>query len=239
MKSAALLLASMLLLAAAAQARDQLVTSAHYADGDTGPYVLTTNDGDRPTHAVILMPGGPGNLAPHLDPDGQIVMTWSGNFLIRSRALFAGPRIVAVSADATTTPDRIRAIVDDLQRRYGPLAIYVAGNSRATASTMMLGQRMDGEVAGFIHTSSLNAIASYDTRGFRSRHLMVAHRMDSCSGTVSTSADHAHRVYGTPLIEMEGGVSVGRPCEAYAHHGFNGIEKATVDRIVAWMLDDR
>ena len=47
------------------------------------------------------------------------------------------------------------------------------------------------------------------------------------------------RVYGTPLIEMEGGVSVGRPCEAYAHHGFNGIEKATVDRIVAWMLDDR
>ena len=67
----------------------------------------------------------------------------------------------------------------------------------------------------------------------------MGHRMDSCSGTVITSAERSHRVYGTPLIVMEGGVSVGRPCEAYAHHGFNGIEKATVDRIVAWMLDDR
>ncbi len=237
MRLAVLGLASAVLLAAGpAVAKDELVTSAHYADGQVIPYVLTSN-GDAPTHAILMMPGGPGTLAPHLDVNGQIVMTWGNNFLMRVRGLFAGPRIVAVSMDATTTPERVMAIVDSLQSRYGPLQVYVAGNSLSSGSTMRLGERMDGKLAGFIHTSSVNAIASYDTRQFKSRHLMVAHRMDSCSGTVASSAQHAHNVYGTDLILIEGGVSVGKPCEAVAHHGFNGVEKETVAKIVAWMLN--
>lgn len=220
-----------------AVAKDELVTSAHYASGEVIPYVLTT-DGGTPTHAILMMPGGPGNLAPHLDVNGQLVMTWGNNFLMRVRGLFADAGIAAVSMDATTTPERVMAIVDTLQSRFGPLKVYVAGNSLSSASTMTLGERLDGKVAGFIHTSSVNAIASYDTRKFKSRHLMVAHRMDSCSGTVASSAQHAHNAYGTDLILIEGGVSVGKPCEAVAHHGFNGVEKETVARIVAWMLAD-
>ena len=237
MRLAVLGLASAVLLAAGpAAAKDELVTSAHYADGQVIPYVLTSK-GDTPTHAILMMPGGPGNLAPHLDVNGQIVMTWGNNFLMRVRGLLAGPRIVAVSMDATTTPERVMAIVDSLQGRYGRLQVYIAGNSLSSGSTMRLGERMDGKLAGFIHTSSVNAIASYDTRQFKSRHLMVAHRMDSCSGTVASSAQHAHNVYGTDFILIEGGVSVGKSCEAVAHHGFNGVEKETVARIVAWMLD--
>lgn len=224
------------LAAGPAVAKDELVTSAHYDSGEVIPYVLTAS-GDAPTHAILMMPGGPGNLAPHLDLNGQLVMTWGNNFLMRVRGMF-GPRIAAVSMDATTTPERVMAVVDSLQRRFGPLKVYVAGNSLSSASTMRLGERLDGRVAGFIHTSSVNAIASYDTRKFKSRHLMVAHRMDSCSGTVASSAQHAHNIYGTDLILIEGGVSVGKPCEAVAHHGFNGVEKETVDRIVAWMLAD-
>ena len=34
---------------------------------------------------------------------------------------------------------------------------------------------------------------------------------------------------------MSGGTSTGDDCEAYAHHGYNGIEQATVDRIKAWI----
>ena len=222
------------LAAGPAAAKDELVTSAHYADGEVIPFVLTAT-GNAPTHAILMMPGGPGNLAPHLDVNGQLVMTWSNNFLMRVRGMF-GPRIAAVSMDATTTPERVMAVIDSLQSRFGPLKVYIAGNSLSSASTMRLGERLDGRVAGFIHTSSVNAIASYDTRKFRSRHLMVAHRMDSCSGTVASSAQHAHDVYGTDLILIEGGVSVGKPCEAVAHHGFNGVEKETIEKIVAWML---
>jgi hypothetical protein len=154
---------------------------------------------------------------------------------MRVRALF-GPRIAAVSMDATTTPERVMAIVDSLQSRFGLLKVYIAGNSLSSASTMTLGERLDGRVAGFIHTSSVNAIASYDTRRFRSRHLMVAHRRDACSATVPSSAQHAHDVYGTDLILIDGGVSVGKACEAVAHHGFNGVEPETVAKIVAWMM---
>ena len=55
---------------------------------------------------------------------------------------------------------------------------------------------------------------------------------------IITQAD-VIRAYGTPLIVMEGGTAVSRPCEAYAHHGFYGVEKETVDKITAWMLSGR
>ena len=219
------------------RAQDELITSTRSADGETIPYILTVGDG-RPTYAVLLMPGGPGNLAPHMDA-GRLVFSWGGNFLIRSRALFASPGFAAVSIDATTTPGRILAIANDLQGRFGPLAIYVAGNSRGTYATMTLSAPLDGRVAGFIHTSSLNAIASFDTRQFRSRHLIVHHTMDLCSGARFNAAEPSHRSYGTALIAMEGGVSVGKACEAFAYHGFNGVEKETVARINAWILAGR
>lgn len=220
-----------------AQARDELVTSARYASGETIPYILTSNGG-KPSHAILMMPGGPGNLSPRID-DGRLVMSLGGNFLIRSRELFARPPIVAVSIDATTTPARIRAIVQDLQTRFGPLAIYVAGNSRGTYATMTLAPLLDGQVAGFIHTSSLNAIASFDPRPFKSRHLIVHHTLDLCTGARFSAAVASHRSYGTALIAMEGGTSIDRPCEARAHHGFYGIEIQTVDKINAWILDGK
>jgi len=228
----------LLLLAAVSEpawASDELVTSARYPGGETIPYILTGGSG-RPSHAVLLMPGGAGNLSPKIE-DGRLVYSLGGNFLIRSRELFARPPIVAVSIDATTTPARIMAIVQDLQARFGPLAIYVAGNSRGTYATMALAPRLDGQVAGFIHTSSLNAIASFDTRQFKSRHLIVHHVLDLCTGARFSAAIANHRSYGTALIAMEGGTSIDRPCEARAHHGYFGIEKETVGRINAWILN--
>jgi hypothetical protein len=217
-----------------AQARDELVTSLSDAGGEPIPYILTSNGG-KPSHAILLMPGGAGNLSPRMD-GSQLVMSLGGNFLIRTRELFARPPIVAASIDATTTPGRIMAIARDLQARFGPLAIYVAGNSRGSYATMTLAPLLDGQVAGFIHTSSLNAIASFDTRPFRSRHLIVHHTLDLCTGARFSAAVANHRSYGTALIAMEGGTSIDRPCEARAHHGFYGVEQETVDRINAWIL---
>ena len=38
------------------------------------------------------------------------------------------------------------------------------------------------------------------------------------------------------LLAFDGGKSVGDPCEAFAWHGYNGIEPQVVDAIVAFML---
>jgi hypothetical protein len=220
-------------LTAPAQAADELVTSARTAGGETVPYILTTKPG-KPAYAVILVPGGRGVVTPRM-MDGKLVFTGGGNFLIRSRELFADGRFVAVSTDATTSPDRILAIVRDLEARYGKLAVYVVGTSRSTEATMALARTLDGTVAGSIHSSSMNGIAGFDPRGLKSRNLIVLHVRDACRVTSPSSGVASHRKYGTDLIEMDGGKSTGEDCEAYAYHGYNGIETETVDKMKAWI----
>lgn len=220
-------------LAIPAWAADELVTSARTAGGESVPYVLTTKPG-APAFAVILMPGGKGILNPRLD-GGKLVLSAGGNFLIRSRELFADGQFVAASTDATSTPDRILAIVRDLEKRYGKIAIYVVGTSRSTEATMALARPLDGQVAGFVHTSSMSGIAGFDPRGMKSRNLIVLHVKDACRVTSPASGIASHNKYGTELIQMEGGKSTGDDCEAYAYHGYTGIEQQTVDKIKAWI----
>ena len=65
--------------------------------GEAVPYILTTKPG-TPAYAVILMPGGKGILNPRME-GGKLVFAFGGNFLIRSRELFADGRFVAASTD--------------------------------------------------------------------------------------------------------------------------------------------
>jgi hypothetical protein len=215
-------------------AADELVTSARTSGGDTVPYVLTSKPG-TPAYAVILMPGGKGVLNPRLESGGRLAMAAGGNFLIRSRELFADGRFVAASTDATSTPDRMLAIVSDLEKRYGRIAIYIIGTSRSTEATMSLARPLDGRVAGFVHSSSVSSIAGFDARGLKSRNLIVLHVKDACRVTSPSAGRASHSKFGTELIEMNGGTSTSDDCEAYAYHGYNGIEKETVDRIKAWI----
>lgn len=224
-------------LAPTAEARDELVTTAVTSGGETIPYILTAKDGPPVSgvaYAVILMPGGKGILNPRL-VDGKLTFAFGGNFLIRSRGLFADGRFVAASTDATSTPARILAIVQDLQRRYGPIAVYVVGTSRSTEATMALAGPLDGQVAGFVHTSSMNGISGFDPRKYRSRHLVVYHRRDACRVTNPSSSAASRASFGTEVIEIDGGKSTGDDCEAYAYHGYNGVEAETVAQIKAWI----
>src|SRR5260370_20078115 len=100
-------------------ARDDVVTPARTAGGETIPYILTSKPG-TPAYAVILMPGGPGRVTPRMEGT-RLVFSGGGNFLIRSRELFADGRFVAISTDATSTPDRILAIVRAPVARYATI----------------------------------------------------------------------------------------------------------------------
>jgi hypothetical protein len=235
----ALLAAFALLLSfqGVASASDELATATP-ASGEKFNYVLTTRSPGKIAYGVILMPGGNGRMEPHM-AGARIAFSGAGNFLIRSRELFADPQFVAASTDATTTPGRILAIVRDLEARYGKIVIYVIGTSRSTGATMALSAPLDGQVAGFIHSSSMSGIASFDPRGLKSRQLIVLHKQDACRVTSPSAGVSSHNKYGTELIEMEGGKSTGDDCEAYAHHGYYGIERETVDKMKAWILAGR
>jgi predicted esterase len=202
---------------------DQL-KHATYRDGGKIPYLLSARNPQSPTTVFILQPGGSGSM-----------YLWA-NFLIRSRSLFADEQTLVVTTDATSSPERIQAIIEDLNQAYPGLKAFLIGTSNGTFSTMRLGHSLDGQIAGFIHTSSLNALSSYDTRAFKSRHLIVHHEEDGCRLTLYSAALGNHQKFGTDFISVRGGSSVGDPCMAHSHHGYHGIEKDVVQRIKAWAM---
>ncbi len=218
---------------AIAACTDALVSSASYASGESIPYILTAQS-RQPKYAVVLMPGSSGRLEPEMR-DGKLHHLAATNFLIRSRKLFCDNEFIAISTDSTGSPERMLAIIRDVEAKFGKIKTYVIGTSKSTYSTIQLSEPLDAQVAGFIHTSSMNSIVSFDPRAFKSRHLIVHHKEDICKSTLLTSAEWAHKRYDAELLIVEGGISVGDQCGPSAHHGYNGIEKETVDKIKAWI----
>jgi len=219
-----LLLLALLIVSlhAKASCTDQLIDNVRYSDEFTVPYILTSQH-QSPRYVLILMPGGAGTLNPHINNEGKLQFGFAGNFLIRSRNQFCDSQFTTASTNSTESPERMGALVNDLQTRFPNAKICMVGTSRSTYSTMGLAEKFDGKIDCIIHTASMNQIARFDTRKFKSRHLMVHHKNDPCHLTTYASTQSNHERYKTPLITMEGGSSTGDACQAFSYHGFHGM----------------
>ena len=225
------------LAAQAGFAAEELVTSARYASGEPVPYILNRNDPD-PAYVIILFPGGAGNVDPRMQ-DGKLVYGYQGNFLLRSRKFLVDDEFAAVTTDSTASEDRIQAVLDDISRRFPKARVYLMGTSNGTYCTMALAGYLADRIAGEIHTSSLSRIYEFDARRYKNRHLVVHHRKDACWGTPYSAAAASHERYGNDFIAMEGGISDGIACQAFAYHGYNGIERETMAAIKQWIRQAR
>lgn len=232
--------ASLLLLAFVAgffplfcDAGEDLITTAAKKDGETVPYILNYVD-LTPHYVIILFPGGSGNLNPRIK-DGKLVYGVKQTFVIRVRPLIVDAEFATVATNSSQSDERIQAILDDLDRRFPAAQIYLMSTSKGTFDSMYLAPYLSERIAGEIHTSSLSSVASFDAGKYKNRQLLVHHRDDSCFATPFKSAQASQEKYGTELLVMEGGVSTGDPCEPFAHHGYNGIERETVDAIKNWI----
>jgi hypothetical protein len=69
--------------------------------------------------------------------------------------------------------------------------------------------------------------------------LVVHHRLDGCEHCRFTAAPRVlERLTAAPrkeLVAFDGGTSRGDRCEAWAYHGYNGIERDVVGAIAAWI----
>jgi hypothetical protein len=216
-----------------ALAGEELITTARQADGATVPYILNT-DSAAPRYVLILFPGRSGRVDPHMK-DGQLVYGFRDNFLVRSRPFFVDDEFATVTTNSSESEARIQAVLDDLKARLPAAQVYLIGTSNGTASTMALAGYLSTRIAGEVHTSSLQEIYRFDTRGYKNRHLIVHHKRDACRATPFFAAESAHHRFGTDFIVMDGGSSVGPACEARAYHGFNGIEQETAEAIKKWI----
>jgi hypothetical protein len=62
------------------------------------------------------------------------------------------------------------------------------------------------------------------------RTLVIHHRQDSCRVTLPAGVEPFIRWAGgrARVVWLTGGTASGDPCEAFAHHGFNGIDGQVV-----------
>ena len=168
---------------------------------------------------------------------GTLVYGFQGNFLLRARPYLVDEEFATVTTNTTQSPERIQALLEDLNSRFAGTRIYLLGTSSGTEATMALAPYLSQRIAGVIHTASLGDSYRFDARKYRNRQLLVHHKDDGCRFTPYFAAKASHDRFGTDLITMQGGTSIGDPCEAFSHHGFHGIERETAAAIKKWIKD--
>lgn len=243
--------------AAAAQVREEIV------DLPTRPGVtqrLLVLAPPQPRAAVVLFAGGHGGL--QLQANGT--MGWgAGNFLVRSRQRFAAQGLLVAVIDAPSdrqTPPflggfrqraehaaDVRAVLAWL-RAQGPRPVWLIGTSRGTQSAGWLATELTGPDGpdGVVLTATLlsddrgRPVPAMPLQRIGVPVLVVHHAQDGCRhcdpARLPVLMERLAHLPRHELITMRGGENVGDPCEARAHHGFNGLEDEVVARIAAWML---
>jgi len=240
-------------------------TLPNVADIPTRPGVhvrvaITAPPGDA-RGILVLFAGGNGILA--IAPDGTLA-SGKGNFLIRTRTEFAEAGFWTVAFDAPSDRQTapylggvrqtdahiadIKATIAWLRQRAPNLPVWLVGTSRGTQSVAYFAtnvRRSDGGADGIVLTATIfsderaRAVPAMALDRIDVPTLFVHHRRDACrlcdfSAAESTLA----RVASAPrkaLIAMDGGITQGDPCEAFAYHGFNGIEAEAVAAIARWI----
>lgn len=213
---------------------------------------------DAPKAIVILFSGGDGDV--NIDNDGHIGK--SGNFLVRSRELFAAHNLMVAVIDKPS--DRVdlakfretAAHVDDVKavitwlRSQTKLPLWLIGTSRGTESAAYVAVQLREDAQGpdgLVLTSTMlrdrkdTAVPELAIDKLTLPVLVVHHEQDGCRfcqfSDISTLMDKLVASKRKQLISFTGGQSSGDECGPRAHHGYNGIEASVVDRIAAWILE--
>jgi len=219
--------------------------------------VLTPKE---PKAAVILLAGGHGGL--QISSNGSF--GWGeGNFLVRTRQLFADQGLLVAVVDAPSDrqgppylggfrqrPEHvtdIKAVIAWL-REQAKVPVWLVGTSRGTQSAAYVATQLEGAEGpdGLVLTSTIltedkgRPVPAMPLGKLRIPVLVVHHEQDGCQHCLFTNMpslmnklDHLSR---KQLLTIKGGENRGDPCEAMAYHGFNGLERDVVAQIAAWMV---
>jgi dienelactone hydrolase len=220
--------------------------------------VLSPQD---PKAAVILFPGGHGGLG--ISPDGTF--NWGeGNFVVRTRQLFAEQGLLVAVVDAPSDRQKppylsgfrqrpehaedIKAVIAWL-RKQAKVPVWLVGTSRGTQSAAYLATELNGPDGpdGLVLTSTIltdnkgRPVPAMPLSKLHIPVLVVHHEQDGCSHCSFKDIPSLMEKLGNAprkqLLTFTGGENRGDPCEPFAHHGFNGIERDVVTQIATWILE--
>jgi len=214
-----------------------------------------------PKATVILFAGGHGGL--HIFPNGSLRFG-EGNFLIRSRQLFADKGLLVAVVDAPSDrqdppylggfrqrPEHAADIKEVIAwaraEVKGP--VWLVGTSRGTQSAAYVATELNGPQGpdGLVLTSTIltdvkgnRPVPDMPLANIHVPVLVVHHEQDGCAlcqfKDIPRLMDKLGNVPRKQLLSFKGGDDSGDPCEAFAHHGFNGLEREVVGQIAEWIL---
>lgn len=213
-----------------------------------------------PKAAVVLFAGGHGGL--HIFPNGSL--NWGeGNFLVRSRQLFADQGVLVAVVDAPSDrqsppylsgfrqrPEHfadIKAVIAWV-REQAKVPVWLVGTSRGTQSAAYAATELTGADGpdGLVLTSTIltdprgRPVPEMPLERLHIPVLVVHHEQDGCRACAFGDIPGLMgRLGGVPrkqLLAIKGGDNRGDPCEAFAYHGFNGLEREVVTQIVMWIV---
>jgi pimeloyl-ACP methyl ester carboxylesterase len=134
-------------------------------------------------------------------------------------------------------------------RAQTKLPVWLIGTSRGTQSAAWVAtaladapDRPDGLVltATILSDKRERAVPEMALERLNIPVLVVHHENDGCAhcryGDIPQLMDKLINVPRKALFAVQGGISRGGTCDAWAYHGFNGVEKDVVERITAWIL---
>ena len=212
---------------------------------------------EQPVAQVILFPGGKGNIG--VSARG---IARQGNFLVRSRGLFADQGFNVAVMDVPSDRISLQEFRNDFEHKLdiaavithlnslSPAPIWLVGTSRGTISAAFYAgsPRPDQVPQGLVLTSSIvwprrdrSTVHKANLGVIRIPTLVAHHRQDGCRATkfedVPRLMKGLSQASPLELAAFDGG-DLGngdQPCNGRSHHGFLGIEPEVVSRIGEWI----
>jgi dienelactone hydrolase len=219
--------------------------------------VLTPSE---PKAAVVLMAGGHGGL--QVLNNGT--MKWGeDNFLVRTRQQFADQGLLVAVVDAPSdrqsspflngfrqTPEHVADIQTVIAwlRDSAKVPVWLVGTSRGTQSAAYIATELSGgqRPDGLVLTSTIlsdpkgRPVTAMPLGKLKLPVLVVHHEQDGCMHcSFSDIPALMEKLANAPrrkLLTFTGGNNKGDPCDAFAYHGFNGMEAEVVRQTAAWIL---
>jgi hypothetical protein len=141
--------------------------------------------------------------------------------------------------------DDVRSLIAVLRGKHGLSRFFIMGHSKGTMSSRWLAAHLGKEIAGSIHSASINVSTRVVTRGhlaagaiprITAPMLHIHHERDGCMATPYTPV--ARYAQGN-LVTVRGGSPAGDPCGGQHFHSYGGREEALVRAVVDWIANGK
>lgn len=213
-------------------------------------------ENEKPVANVILFAGGKGKLKITDDGIGK-----TGNFLIRSRELFADAGFTVAVVDKPTDQDNllffrtskehakdIQTVIKFLNKK-NKRPVWLVGTSRGTISAASIASHLSiPTLKGIVLTSSVlsesnngkESLQDVSVESIKVATLFVHHKDDGCYVCLYDELpDMMKKFTNTVKLELKsfsgGEERQSNACKAKTHHGFLGIENNVVKSISSWI----